>query len=197
MGKLNVETPLHRAVNQGIIDSGMDSTGSEVNVFVGKKKPKFNKNEEFIQLFKNKSAEVLKDMKAATVKVYSWFLCSANYGNFVECRIGDIVEWVGISKKSVIKALKELEEKQIIIKYKNPNDTRMNFYNINPHMAWKGSVNDRNKTIKHMKSSNQLTLPLWKNEPMSYEHTSPKPTEAIRQASEVIRELNNKTFKTA
>jgi predicted transcriptional regulator len=194
MGKLSVNTPLHDAIKQGAKDSGME--GNNVNVFVSRDKAKY-KNEEFLHLFRDKSAEVLKDMKPATVKVYSWFLICANYGNFVECVIDEIVGWVGISKRSVIKALNELNEKQVIIKYKNPNDTRNNYYIINPHMAWKGKVEDRKRSIKILKDNRQMTLPFWNKEVETQNQNSPKPTLAIKKASDVIIELNNRKFKSA
>ena len=54
--------------------------------------------------------------------------------------------------------LKELNDCEVIIPYKNENDTRQNFYQINPFHSWRGNAKERVKAINHLKGKQQLKL---------------------------------------
>jgi hypothetical protein len=191
MPKINVNTPLHKSISQGLEDSGMEGI-NEVNVFVKSKQVKYNKNEEFFHMFIDKNQEVVKGMLPSTLKVYFWFCTCLKYGNFVECVVEDIVIWTDISRRSVQKALNQLKEREIIIPYKNPNDTRNNFYQINPLLVWRGNAQDRKKTIKELQKKNQLELPLWYDNKVATKPTTP----AMRELSQRLQEERDATRTT-
>ena len=63
------------------------------------------------------------------------------------------------SKMTVVQALKELEDNNIIIKIENTQDRRRNDYFINPYTAWKGNSNTRKKMQKNLAMhTSQLSL---------------------------------------
>jgi hypothetical protein len=64
------------------------------------------------------------------------------------------------AKSTIINAINELVENNIIIKTDNLSDARRNDYFINPYTAWKGTSKDWYKAKKKVKNNNpaQTTL---------------------------------------
>jgi hypothetical protein len=64
------------------------------------------------------------------------------------------------SKGSVISAIKELKEQNIILSVKDVQDKRRNVYILNPYQSWKGKVANRIKAVKALQKENGLQLDL-------------------------------------
>ena len=69
-----------------------------------------------------------------------------------------------MSKKTIIVGLKELEDNNIIIKFKNTRDGRRNDYLINPTAAWRGNSVARNSMLKKVNFEDPKQLKMWKEE---------------------------------
>ena len=139
------------------IDEVLQGNGivnNNVSVFVSDRKPK--ETEEFIKLFQ-KQLEVVRNCKPITVKIFMYFLCETQYGNYVEADIRAISLINDVSEISVKRALKELIELRVIIIDKDLNDRRRNTYMINPFYAWKGNAGDRKTSLKKI-DQNQLMI---------------------------------------
>jgi hypothetical protein len=67
----------------------------------------------------------------------------ADYGNYFSIDISDIAELTNNSKRTVLRAINELKELNILIPVENRNDRRRNDYSINPNAIWKGKSEDR------------------------------------------------------
>ena len=156
MPKLTQKTPLHHSIEKGIEDSGMDGKGTNINVFVTKDKEKFDSPYAF--LFIGKQNEVIKNLSPSASKMFLWFCCEMQYGNFVEIKQKELSIFLGLSLRTTKNCLNELVACEVLIKYRNQNDTRQNFYYINPYHSWRGNAKERNKTIKELKSKDQLKL---------------------------------------
>lgn len=154
MAQLKNKTPLHHAIEKGMKDSGMD--GSNVNVFVTKDKVKFDSNYAF--LFVGKQNELIHSLSPSAVKMFIYFCIEMFYGNFVEISQKQLSIQLKFSLRTTKNCLKELVDSEVIIKYKNENDTRQNFYLINPIHAWKGNAKERKLSIKNLKDKGQLRL---------------------------------------
>ena len=69
------------------------------------------------------------------------------YENYVGMDVATISSELGKSTRSVLRALKELEDNQIIIRTAHPSDKRRNDYFINPTAAWRGNSFTRKKMM--------------------------------------------------
>lgn len=112
----------------------------------------------YVMLFQAVSLLIAQAISLPTLKVFFLFLGKLQYSNHVGVDQLTIVEEIGLSPRTVKRAVKELEENNIIIKYKDMQDHRRNVYIINPHVAWKGKSKERKSTIKKM-GEKYLTLP--------------------------------------
>ena len=128
----------------------------QVNVQKGRKAP-LPPNIMVMQKFAYLSATQL---KPASTRVLMLFFAMAGYENYVGMDVKTIQEELGIkSKMTIVSALKELEENNIIIKIENVTDRRRNDYFINPLSAWKGNSNTRKKMHRNLAiHTNQLSL---------------------------------------
>ena len=156
MAKLKNNTPLHRAINQGLEDSGMDDDKNQVNVFITQPKAKFGND--FAFLFIGAQNEVIRSLSPSASKMFLWFCCEMKYGNFVEIRQKELSILLNLSLRTTKSCLKELNDCEVIIPYKNENDTRQNFYQINPFHSWRGNAKERVKAINYLKGKQQLKL---------------------------------------
>ncbi|NCA22200.1 MAG: hypothetical protein EBS86_13805 [Crocinitomicaceae bacterium] len=141
-----------RGIDEVLQGNGIN--GNDVKVFVGARGPK--ETERFVKLFQ-KQLEIVRRCKPTTVKIFHYFLCEMQYGNYVEADIKVIALINDVSEISVKRALKELIECGVIIIDKDHNDRRRNTYMISPIYAWKGNPGDRIKSLKRL-DQNQLTI---------------------------------------
>lgn len=86
------------------------------------------------------------------------------YENYIGIDVKTICEHLGgISERSVLRGLKELEDEKIIIKFPHPSDKRRKDYFINPLAAWKGNSYARAKRLKAL-TQNKQQLALFSSE---------------------------------
>jgi hypothetical protein len=97
-------------------------------------------------------------------KILMWFFSGAGYENFIGVDVLTLVEDLNMSKKTIIVGLKELEDNNIIIKFKNTRDGRRNDYLINPTAAWRGNSVARNSMLKKVNFEDPKQLKMWKEE---------------------------------
>jgi DNA-binding transcriptional regulator GbsR (MarR family) len=99
-------------------------------------------------------------LSGKTHRVFWYLISLLQYGNFISIDVNTIMENMGdISKKSVMRAIKDLEDLNIVKTVKHTNDKRRNEYFINPTAMWRGTWNERNKKIKKAQETN-ITLEL-------------------------------------
>jgi DNA-binding MarR family transcriptional regulator len=89
-----------------------------------------------------------------------YFLALSAYENGVSMDIKTIMEDLKMAKGTVITALKELEENNVILKGIHKKDRRRHEYFLSPVGAWKGNSVQRNKLLAKMvkEDANQLGL---------------------------------------
>jgi DNA-binding transcriptional regulator GbsR (MarR family) len=71
------------------------------------------------------------------------------------------MEELKVSKPTVVNALKDLEDNNILIKYQNVNDKRRHDYFINPITAWKGNSYTRQSRVNKIKTDDPRQLNLF------------------------------------
>jgi predicted transcriptional regulator len=89
-------------------------------------------------------------LKPSTNQVLMLFWAMSEYENYVSMDVKTLSETLVIDERTVIRALNELEQYNIIIRTKHPSDKRRNDYFINPAASWKGNSNARAKKIKEL-----------------------------------------------
>jgi hypothetical protein len=89
-------------------------------------------------------------LKPATNQVLMLFLALSAYENVVSMDVLSISEDLKMSGRSVLRALYELEENDIIVKIPHLSDRRRNEYFINPVAAWRGYSHNRIKALKKL-----------------------------------------------
>lgn len=98
-------------------------------------------------------------LKPSANRVLMLLFSFSEYENYIGMDVKTISEHLDMTERSVITALNELVENNIIIKVDHPSDKRRNDFFINPIAAWKGNSFSRQKSIRQLKeNSNQLDL---------------------------------------
>ena len=126
-------------------DSGKQPSEVKVTVSKQKKRISLSANVQVFQAFAYLSATKL---KPATNRILMLLFAQSAYENFIGMDVKTIAEELEMSERSVVRGLNELEENNIIIKYKHPSDKRRHDYFLNPTAAWKGNSFTRMKAIK-------------------------------------------------
>jgi len=133
---------------------------TEVNFYTKRNYPK--NIPEFIMLFQKISEKMIDDLSPSANKVLMKMLCKLQYGNYLPIDQLTISEECKMCLKSANSAIKELKDLNILIVLGDLRDKRRKVYYINPHNAWKGTIQGRTRTIKAIeksKAEGQLTLP--------------------------------------
>lgn len=117
-----------------------------VSVFVGKKFPK--DVPEFVMMFQSAGKSLFKTLSPGACKVIGYMFSILQYSNHIGTDQKTLSEELSLSVRTVNGAIKELKDKSVIISYRDPQDTRRQIYMINPHAAWKGKIQNRQKHIK-------------------------------------------------
>jgi len=125
-------------------DSGKQPTETKVTITSTKKRIPLPQNVMVFQAFAYLSATKL---KASTNRILMLLFAQSAYENYIGMDVKAIAEELGLSDRSVINGLKELEVNNIIIKFKHPSDKRRHDYFINPTASWKGNSFTRQKAI--------------------------------------------------
>lgn len=148
---------LTKEVTENAHLGNLNDKNVEVSINVRQKKCKIPPNIMVFQPFAYLSATTLKQ---STNKVLMFFFSISGYENYVGIDVLTIMEKLKLSKPTVVNALKELEDNNIILKFPNVIDKRRNDYFINPLSAWKGNSFTRQKMIKKATQydPNQLSM---------------------------------------
>jgi predicted transcriptional regulator len=126
--------------------------GGEVSVTVYNGRKKIKGLPDFTMIFQVVNEILTREMKPATCKVLLYLLSVAQYDNFVGINIETLSEKLGMTKKTIITAMNELRDKNILLSIKDSLDKRRNVYRINPHHSWRGSNQKRVINIKAMEA---------------------------------------------
>lgn len=122
----------------------MDINAKKIQVSIGRDKEPLPPSIILMQTFATLSASTL---KANTCKVLFYLLGMSEFNNYVCVDVKTIQEDVGISRVTVVRALNELTENNIVTKHTSPMDRRRHDYFLHPVAAWKGSAVNRKTTI--------------------------------------------------
>jgi len=95
-----------------------------------------------------------------TFRVLFYLFGLSQYENYVSIDIKTIAERLKVTERSVLRATKDLEIDNILIKMVHPSDKRRKDYFINPMVAWRGKTLNRTKAIKKLHQNN-VQLDLW------------------------------------
>lgn len=98
-----------------------------------------------------------KELKPSTNRILMLFIAMSAYENFIGMDVKTISEELDMTERTVISALKELEQNNVIVKFKHPSDKRRHDYFINPQAAWKGNSYTRKKVLTNI-DPDQLKL---------------------------------------
>lgn len=129
-----------------------------------------------------------KDIKGETYRVLFFICARLDFENWVQISITEIAKELGMHQPDVSKAMKVLEDKQIILR--GPKVGRSYAFMLNPEFGWKGKVtnledyrrkewDDKSKRLKAVASSGETP------------QTSPSQTvKKIRDHSPEINQLS-------
>lgn len=142
--------------NRNVQKNVSESYGVEekkVTIIVSKDRIKLPPNIMVFQTFAYLAAIKL---KPSTNRLLMYLFSMSRYENFISMDLKTISEELNISKQSIVSAMNELVNNNIILKVKHLPDKRRNEYFLNPVAAWKGNSFTRLDAIK--KTDNQLKL---------------------------------------
>lgn len=120
------------------------------------------KQSTYVMFYQQVNLELVKLLKPNACKVLLYLMSKTEYDNYVGVNQETIMEDLEYKqRKSVIEAIKELKEYNIIISLPDLADKRRNVYFINPYQSWKGKVAKRIECVKkaYDKIGVQLELP--------------------------------------
>jgi hypothetical protein len=113
----------------------------------GQNRPKLEDNVMVFQAFAYLAATQL---KPSTCKVLFYFFSLSAWENYLQVDVKSISENLSITERSVMSAIKELKENNIVIITPHPSDKRRNDYFINPLAAWKGNSYSRKNKLQKL-----------------------------------------------
>lgn len=120
--------------------------------------PSTSKIKQFTMLFQYENRMLHKDLNGIELRLLFYLLCSVGYGNIVESPMSEISKDTGYAERTVYKAMRTLEEMNIIIRVTNSRDKRIKTIALNPVQSWKGNMSDRAYMLKSMKSSQKTII---------------------------------------
>lgn len=131
--------------------------GTNVSVNISPNREKLPPNVMVFQTFAYLSATIL---APSSCKLLMYLFSKTGYENYIGIDVQTLKEELGMAKRTVIRALGELEDQGIIVKLINPTDKRRHDYFINPFGAWKGNSYTRKKAINTLstEAENQMNL---------------------------------------
>lgn len=138
------------SIQQKLTENGEKTN---VSISVGKNKTPLPPSIILMQTFATLSAI---NLKSGSCKVLFYILGKSTFENWIGIDILTIVKDIKMSKQSVLRAMKELKDYNIITAFVNPSDKRRKDYFIHPVAAWKGGNKNRLATIGHIGSHPSL-----------------------------------------
>jgi hypothetical protein len=96
-------------------------------------------------------------LRPATNRVLNLLFSMTAYENYIGMDIKTIADTLKMTERSIITAIGELCDSNIVLKIPHPSDKRRNDYFINPTAAWKGGSQKRIKAKQRLDKT-QLTL---------------------------------------
>ena len=130
----------------------------DVSIYVKKKAPK---QSNYIMFYQAVNLELVKILKPNGCKVLLYLMSKTNYDNYVGVNQETIQEELGYKQpKSVVEAIKELKQYNIIVSMPDLIDKRRNVYFINPYQSWKGKVAKRIEVVKKANNLDWMQLEL-------------------------------------
>ena len=155
MGKRkNIITQTEMMAIQNAVTGEMET--AKVEIRVSRDVPKYSK-EKFTLLFQTNNWIVGRDSSPSACKVLVVLNACVDYGNKIGKTQQEIADHIGYSLRQVERAYAELAKGKVIYKQKNPVDSRMNDWYVNPYQSWKGNVKDRKQRLKE-RDPNQLGM---------------------------------------
>lgn len=158
MGK---DLKLGKHETQNIANGIQDNFDGDVSVSIYVKK-KVPKQANYVMFYQAVNLELVKILKPNACKVLLYLMSKTQYDNYVGVNQETIQEELDYnSKTSVVNAINELKQLNIIISIPDVQDKRRNVYFINPYQSWKGKVAKRIDAVKKLNefNSEQLELP--------------------------------------
>ena len=146
-----------RKIVEGIHEIMGEDTS--VSVFVKKSIPR---QATYTMFYQQVNLELVKLLKPNTCKVLLYLMSKSQYDNYVGVDQQTMQEDLDYkTPKSVVDAIKELKQYNIVLPIKDIQDRRRNVYILNPLQSWKGKVAQRISNISKLNGnqSTQLSLP--------------------------------------
>ena len=142
---------------KGIKDAVSDSFGTDkVSVFIRKEnRITLPQN---IMVFQEFAYSASIFCSPTALKILMYLFSTSGYENLVAIEIQTMSEELKISERTVIRAFNELIKYNVVNKFKNKADRRINDYFINPVAAWKGNSYARKQFMSKMEDKKQLSL---------------------------------------
>ncbi len=163
------------------ISGAMSTAEVKVSVHVQRDAPKL-KGEPFTMLFQKLGVLTAKNIQPITAKLLLYLCSVVEYGNQVNKGPEQLGLELGFSRRQVERGLKELVDLKIVIKEKNPTDSRMVSIYLNPYQSWKGTVLDRKKKLAGYNDPRQLEM-FPEEQPNILSEMSPKTLDAVSKAN--------------
>lgn len=126
-------------IGHGFIDTYTGKFYDGIAVIIGKKRDPYTQG--WIMNSQEALEIIAKDkgLRGETVFRVFLFVCARlDFENWVQVTLREIADELGIYKPDVSKAIKALEEKEIILR--GPKFGRSYAFRLNPHYGWKGKV---------------------------------------------------------
>jgi len=156
------EIKYNRVVHDNLVQSIQDQFPDEqLQVSVSMKRA-IPKQSTYVMFYQQVNLELVKLLKPNACKVLFYLMAKTQYDNYVGVNQETIQEDLEYkSKDSIINAINQLKEYNIVITLPDLADKRRNVYFINPLQSWKGKVASRIAMVKkaHDKLGIQLELP--------------------------------------
>lgn len=146
-----------KQLSKSIYNVVNDTSEYQTNVYVNIKQRKTALLPAHVQVFQEVAILVSRGLSAKGCKVLLYFFGKQGYENYLGLDIETIMEELGLSKPTIVNALKELCDANVIIKLPHPSDKRRHDYFVNPIQAWKGSSIERQKRLTEF-GKQQLTI---------------------------------------
>jgi hypothetical protein len=149
-----------KEVYKVIQDANLESTPHEITVNIRKDVKKIPLPPSVI-VFQAAAYLCSTRLNASANRILMYFFSKSAYENYVGIDVKTLMEELSVSKPTVVNALKDLEDNNILIKFQNVNDKRRHDYFINPITAWKGNSFTRQKNINAIKEKDPTQLNLF------------------------------------
>lgn len=155
------------AIQKNITDLlGKDGKVPQISIFVSHEK-QGAMTEPFFMVMQSAEFLLARTLKASEYQIYGFMRAMSEWNNKVNVEIKIIAVSLGMSNRTVISGIKQLEAYNILKIISHPFDARRNIYELNPQSYWKGTAEKYEEVMnrfgyvtKLKKGVNQLVLEL-------------------------------------